>query len=283
LRLAVAFTFLAVSAALGTLQPTAMPAALRVVTVPILEDNYAYLIVDETSKTCAAVDPAEAQKVVAAAEREDLKLTHVLTTHSHWDHAGGNADMVRLVPGIEVVGGKGDNAAAVTREVGDGDCVMVGALKIGVLYTPCHTPGHVTFVAEDPDGPACVFTGDTLFVAGCGNFNSGTPQQMYTALIEKIGALPKDSLIFCGHEYTEKNLMYAQTAEPDNIDIGKKLERVRAARRTGAPTVPSTLGEEWMTNPFMRCREATLLAYTGESDAVKCLAVIRARKSAWRP
>lgn len=257
--------------------------ALRVVTVPILEDNYAYIIVDETSKSAAAVDPADANAVVAAAAREGVTLTHVLTTHCHWDHAGGNKDMVNMCPGIEVVGGKGDNAAAVTREVGDGDNVMVGALKIGVLYTPCHTPGHVTFVVENPDGPKCVFTGDTLFVAGCGNFNAGTPQQMYTALVEKIGSLPPDSLVYCGHEYTEKNLMYAQSAEPENVDISRKLELVRTTRSAGKPTVPSTIADEWKTNPFMRCREPSLLSYTGECDAVQCLAVIRARKSAWRP
>eukprot|EP00802_Teleaulax_amphioxeia_P022813 Tamp_23300.p1 GENE.Tamp_23300~~Tamp_23300.p1 ORF type:complete len:288 (+),score=48.22 Tamp_23300:82-864(+) len=258
--------------------------ALRVVTVPVLSDNYAYLVVDEESRTAAAVDPAEADKVVAAAAREGVRLSHVLTTHCHWDHAGGNADMVRLCPGIEVVGGRGDNAAAVTHEVGDGDVVRVGGLSIGVLYTPCHTPGHVTFVAEDPGGgPKCVFTGDTLFVAGCGNFNAGTPQQMYTALIEKIGALSADSLIYCGHEYTEKNLMYAQTAEPDNQAIRDKLDWVRSVRSAGQPTVPSTLADEWKTNPFMRCGEPSMLAYTGETDAVKSLAVVRARKSAWRP
>ena len=283
--LLVALACLATCSVSGTaLRTTAMP-ALRVVTVPILEDNYAYIIIDEDSKQAAAVDPADASTVVAAASRERVQLTHVLTTHSHWDHAGGNADMVKLCPGIEVVGGKGDNAAAVTREVGDGDCVLVGTrIKVGVLYTPCHTRGHVTFVAEDPEGgPACVFTGDTLFVAGCGNFNAGTPDQMYNALIGKIGTLPPESLVYCGHEYTEKNLMYAQSTEPLNEDIKIKLKWVRLMRSSGKPTVPSTIADEWKTNPFMRCREPSLLAYTGQSDAIKCLALIRQRKSAWCP
>jgi len=106
---------------------------------------------------------------------------------------------------------------------------------------------------------------------------------MFTALVEKIGSLPRETYVYCGHEYTEKNLLFAQAAEPGNAAITEKLARVRATRSSGQPTVPSTLADEWETNPFMRCREPSLLSYTGETDPVTCLGVIRARKSAWRP
>jgi len=122
-----------------------------------------------------------------------------------------------------------------------------------------------------------------MFVAGCGNFNSGTPKQMYAALVEKIGSLPGNTLVYVGHEYTEKNLMFAQTAEPTNQAIKEKLEWTRRQRATGGFSVPSTIESEWATNPFLRCREQSLLQYTGKSDPVECLAEVRKRKSAWRP
>ena len=233
-------------------------------------DNYAYLVIDEATKKAACIDPAEPKVVLEAAKKENVELTHILTTHAHWDHAGGNEEMKRLVPNLEVVGGKGDRAQAVMREVGDGDTVLVGSLEVKVLYTPCHTAGHVCYYLEPKDGRCCVFTGDTMFVAGCGNFNAGTPQQMFHALVEKIGSLPPDTLVYvsdrcpgtcelmgsmqCGHEYTEKNLMYAQTAEPNNQAIKDKLAWVRQQRAQGNPTVPSTVSTEWQINPFLRCR-----------------------------
>ncbi|KAJ1467845.1 beta-lactamase-like protein [Baffinella frigidus] len=192
-------------------------AAQRVHTIPIFDDNFAYIL-DGGDGTAACVDPADAKAVFKFAQSKGLTLTHILTTHSHWDHAGGNADMKKLVPGIEIIGGKGDGAAAVTREVWEGDSFKVGDVGVGVLATPCHTKGHVTFVCDFGSGPRCAFTGDTLFVAGCGNFNDGTPKQMYEALYSKIGELPDETLLYVGHEYTLSNLKFAAHAEPASSD-----------------------------------------------------------------
>eukprot|EP00961_Rhodomonas_salina_P195628 2641168-Rhodomonas_salina.1 len=228
-----------------------------------MSDNFSYLIIDEATKIAAVVDPAEPATVLEAIKREGVNCTQVLTTHSHFDHAGGNSVMAKSIPGIAIIGGKGDNAQAVTKEVGEGDVIKIGTIDVQVLYTPCHTPGHVTFVADAKDGtPKCAFTGDTMFVAGCGNLNSGTPAQMYTALVEKIGTLPPETLVYVsllpprtpesthtnthkhtntmysrprryagadrtlqqvGHEYTVKNLMFAVTVEPENVAIQQKL------------------------------------------------------------
>ena len=136
--------------------------------------------------------------MMAAARAANATLVAVLTTHNHWDHAGGNNQIKALVPGLAITGGQGDEAEGVTREVWQDDVVEIGALRIGVLATPCHTPGHVSYVVPPLGGePGAVFTGDTLFVAGCGNFNAGTPEQMYTALYERIGALPVFMIFFC--------------------------------------------------------------------------------------
>jgi hydroxyacylglutathione hydrolase len=254
--------------------------AMRVVVVPMLEDNYAYLLIDDASKQAAVVDPVEPAKAVAAATEHHVKLVAVLTTHSHWDHDGGNPEMARLIPDIPIYGGQGDGAKAVTKELVQGDTVCVGGLEVRVLSTPCHTPGHVSyFVQEGAD--RALFTGDTLFVAGCGNFNSGTPQQMYNALIKQIGALPRDTKVYVGHEYTVSNLRFAQVVEPKNDAARKKLAWAQEQRKAGVPTVPSTLEDEFNTNPFMRIGEPSLAAYTGKADPVDILLEVRTRKTEW--
>jgi len=173
-------------------------------------------------------------------------------------------------------------ACFVREQVGDGDSIEVGKLNFSVLFTPCHTPGHVTFVLDSAK-PKCCFTGDTLFVGGCGSFNSGTPQQMYSALVEKIGSLPPSTLVYVGHEYTLKNFLFALHADPGNEAARAKLEWVRDQRGKGLPTVPSTIEDELTTNPFVRCREEALKAFTGKQNAVECLAELRRLKSAWKP
>jgi len=207
--------------------------AARVVIVPLFSDNYAYLLIDVVSRLAAAVDPAEPLKIAAALEAENVKLDSILTTHSHADHAGGNVEMARLYPGIKVYGGRGDGADGVTEEVWDGSVVKVGSLEVHVIATPCHTPGHVSYsVPGGPSSTGCVFTGDTLFIAGCGNFNSGTPAFMHDAF-SKLGALPRSTLVYAGHEYTISNLQFASLVEPDNKAIAKKLEWAQSQRVQG--------------------------------------------------
>lgn len=220
--------------------------------MPALDDNYMYMIVDKSTKQAAVVDPVSPSTVFAEADKRGVTITAVLTTHNHWDHAGGNEEIAAKIPGIVIYGGKGDDAAAVTKEVGHDDTFKVGELAFRVLYTPCHTPGHVCYVAESTtDSPPMVFTGDTMFVAGCGNFNQGTPEMM-TAGFEELGKLPGETLVFVGHEYTQSNLEYAVFADPDNSIVAAKLEWCKAKRASGEYTVPSTMKQEHDTNPFLR-------------------------------
>eukprot|EP00462_Mataza_sp_D1_P016737 CAMPEP_0175159600 /NCGR_PEP_ID=MMETSP0087-20121206/23514_1 /TAXON_ID=136419 /ORGANISM="Unknown Unknown, Strain D1" /LENGTH=260 /DNA_ID=CAMNT_0016447671 /DNA_START=18 /DNA_END=796 /DNA_ORIENTATION=+ len=253
--------------------------------VPVLQDNYAYLLVDESTKSAAAVDPVEPEKVLAAAKKAGVTISTVLTTHSHWDHAGGNNKLKQLVKGVEVVGGVGDNAEGVTREVKEGDVVKVGEVEVQVLSTPCHTAGHVCYFVRGEEGksPGVVFTGDTMFVGGCGNFNDGTPEQMTKAMLYTLGSLPADTLVYVGHEYTLKNFAFGLFAEPNNKELAAKMAWAQAQRAKGLPTVPSTIKDEWATNPFMRVREASIQEFTKQKDEVKGLFAVRKAKNQWVP
>jgi hydroxyacylglutathione hydrolase len=200
---------------------------MQVITVPIFSDNYSYIIVDRASRQCAAVDPADPSSLLTRISEEGLELKYILTTHSHSDHAGGNVRMKESVPGVVVVGGKGDRAAGVTMECGEGDSISFGCVNITVISTPCHTQGHVCYLAGASDSsssssPLSLFTGDTLFVAGCGNFNSGTAAQMLAAF-DKINSLPPETQLYVGHEYTVRNLKFALSVEPSNAEVQKKL------------------------------------------------------------
>merc|ERR1712086_69591 len=248
----------------------------RVTTVRALSDNYMYLIVDPATKQAAVVDPVEPERVLAAAAQQGATVTTVLCTHSHWDHAGGNSKIKALVPGIHIYGGKGDHAEAVDIEVGQGDSFSVGQLQVDVLFTPCHTPGHVCYIVDGTD----VFTGDTLFVGGCGNFNRGTPAQMASAFA-KLGNLPAETRAWVGHEYTIANLSYAAFVEPDNEALLRKLEWAQQSVQAGRATVPTTIGEEHRTNPFMRAvfGVETVLAHCGTNDPTAALRFVRQEKS----
>ena len=156
---------------------------VRVVPVPALEDNYMYVVIDEETKQCGVIDPVDAAAIQAAAEREGATITSILTTHSHWDHAGGNVELKKRCSSIEVVyGGKNDGVAGCTKELSDGDTFALGNSTVQVLSTPCHTAGHICYLVDGN-----VFTGDTMFVSGCGNFNSGTPAQMASAFQKLSG------------------------------------------------------------------------------------------------
>eukprot|EP00049_Salpingoeca_infusionum_P014347 m.268169 g.268169 ORF g.268169 m.268169 type:complete len:268 (-) comp15652_c0_seq9:2101-2904(-) len=256
------------------------PIPVEVVPIPLFSDNYAYLVYDAESKQGAVVDPAEPSKVVDVVQRLGVNVTAILTTHSHWDHADGNEVFKKMVPGCVCYGGAGDGAQAVDTEVNHGDTITVGSMSVSVIGTPCHTPGHVCYYIKTPtDG--VVFTGDTLFIAGCGNFNSGTPQQMYTALCERLGSLDDATKVYVGHEYTVKNLQFAALVEPQNEALAAKLAWAKAQREEGRATVPSTIGDEKQTNPFMRCGEKDVLAFSGTTDAVESIAFVRRAKTKW--
>ena len=217
---------------------------VRVVPVPALEDNYMYVLIDEETKQCGVVDPVDASAMITAAEREGATITAILTTHSHWDHAGGNVELKKRCASVEVVyGGAGDGVAGCTKELNDGDTFALGNSTVQVLSTPCHTAGHICYLVDGN-----VFTGDTMFVSGCGNFNSGTPAQMAQAF-QKLLALPDDTKVWVGHEYTCKNCRFALFAEPDNAEIQRRLKWAESCHSW---TVPSTIGDEKRCNPFAR-------------------------------
>ncbi|XP_039333831.1 hydroxyacylglutathione hydrolase, mitochondrial isoform X1 [Saimiri boliviensis] len=256
---------------------------MKVEVLPALTDNYMYLVIDDETKEAAIVDPVQPQKVVEEAKKHGVKLTTVLTTHHHWDHAGGNEKLVKLEPGLKVYGGD-DRIGALTHKVTHLSTLQVGSLNVKCLSTPCHTSGHICYFVTKPGGsqPPAVFTGDTLFVAGCGKFYEGTADEMCKALLEVLGRLPADTRVYCGHEYTINNLKFARHVEPGNAAVQEKLVWAKEKYNIGEPTVPSTLAEEFTYNPFMRVREKTVQQHAGETDPVTTMRAVRREKDQFK-
>ncbi|XP_078435315.1 metallo-hydrolase/oxidoreductase superfamily protein [Wolffia australiana] len=257
---------------------------MKILHIPCLEDNYAYLILDERSGEAAVVDPVEPEKVLQVAKEVGADVKLVLTTHHHWDHAGGNDKIRQMVPGIKVFGGSIDNVRGCTNKLENGDRLSLGGgVEILALHTPCHTKGHISyFVSSKDEEPPAVFTGDTLFIAGCGKFFEGTADQMYQSLCITLGSLPKPTRVYCGHEYTVKNLQFAATVEPENVKIKEKLSWASNQRRAKLPTIPSTIGEEHDINPFMRADLPEIQAKVGCSSPAETMKEIRRLKDTWR-
>jgi len=231
---------------------------MAIITVPQLADNFAYLVVDDASKIAGVVDCGEASKVLDEVKRQGVRLVAVLSTHWHGDHVGGNAELIRAMPGLRIYGARAENGRipGMTDEVADGDSVEVGGLRGQVIGIPAHTNGHVAYYFPELKA---VFTGDTLFVGGCGRVFEGRAATMVESLA-KLAALPDNTQVFCGHEYTEKNLRFALTLEPSNQALQAKHRSAVAARAAGKWTVPSTIGEEKRTNPFLRTDSAEIRA-----------------------
>ncbi len=237
---------------------------MAITIVPQLSDNFAYLISDDASGECAVVDCAEADKILAAVKQHKLNLTSVLTTHWHGDHSGGNTDIVAKVPGLRVFGASAENGRipALSNPVADGDKFKVGSLEARVIGIPAHTNGHVAYYFPQLKS---VFTGDTLFVAGCGRVFEGKAATMVDSL-RKLAALPDDTKVYCGHEYTEKNLRFALTLEPNNQRLKSKHEWSKKVVSEGGFTVPSTIEDEKLTNPFLRADSPELQASVKRVD-----------------
>jgi len=222
---------------------------MRVLAVPCLKDNFAYLVIDGTN--AAVVDPGEAGPVTA--QLEGITLKAIWLTHHHWDHVGGVEALVAAHPELEVVAHTKDRGRApkVTRFVEEGDTVELGSVRARIIHNPGHTLGAISYWIEDGDG--AVFTGDTLFAAGCGRIFEGTPEMMHASLA-KLAALPPSTRVYFGHEYTEANLKFAARVEPNNEAIAAR----RAALRT--PSTPSTIADERATNPFLLANDVAEFA-----------------------
>ena len=223
--------------------------------IPCLRDNYAYLLLCPQTQATAVVDPSEADPVQAELERRGLSLTAILNTHHHWDHVGGNEALQAEHPGIRIFGYASDRGRipGQTEFLEVGDVVKFGEIEGTILHNPGHTSGAITYVFGDQ-----AFTGDTLFAAGCGRVFEGTMAQMHHSLNGVLGGLPDPTRLYFGHEYTERNLEFAQSVEPGNAAVSKRLDAVRQSRRQGQFTPPTTLAEERQTNPFLRCQSPQL-------------------------
>ena len=235
---------------------------LDIVRVPVLSDNYAWLVHDTDSGETMAIDPGEAAPLIAAADARGWRIGHVWTTHWHPDHTGGNAAMKEQ--GATVTGPAAEAAKIPTLDIAvtEGDTVALGRHVAHVMTVPGHTQGHVAFHFAD-DG--VIFTGDTLFAMGCGRLFEGTPADMF-ANMQRYAALPDATIVYCGHEYTQSNGRYALVAEPENTAIRNRMVEVDAARARGEATIPTTIGLERETNPFLRATSADQL---GERRAAK--------------
>lgn len=251
---------------------------MKVRVLPALSDNYMYLIMDENTKQAAIVDPVAPDIVLQAVEEEGVNLTKILTTHHHWDHAGGNKALVQKCKNALQVFGGDERVDALTNEVKHGDKFTIGDIQVECIFTPCHTKGHICYHLTAAGQTPAVFTGDTLFVAGCGRFFEGTAEEMHSALIDKLGALSDNTHVFCGHEYTLQNLKFAQHVEKDNTDIMQRIQWADDRRKNNKPTVPSTIGDEKKTNPFMRVGNSSVQKHAGTSTPIETMAAIRKEK-----
>jgi len=216
---------------------------------PCLEDNYGYLAHDRDAAVTAAIDTPDASAILAALAARGWTLTHILNTHHHADHAGGNLELKRRT-GCRIVGPRADAARipGIDVEVGEGEAFELGLHRVEVLDTPGHTRGHIVYFLPDDD---TAFVGDTLFSLGCGRLFEGTPTQMWSSL-QKIMRWPERTRIYCAHEYTQANGRFAVTVEPGNRALAERVADVARLRAAGKSTVPSTLALEKATNPFLR-------------------------------
>lgn len=251
--------------------------ALVIHMFPCLDDNYGYLVHDPVSGSTAAIDTPEASAIEAALAERGWHLTHILNTHHHYDHAGGN-EALKAHWHCTVVGAAGDAARipGIDLRVSEGDLVALGAHVAQVFEVPGHTSGHIAYYFADA---GAVFVGDTLFALGCGRLFEGTPAQMWDSL-GKLMRLPDDTRVYCAHEYTASNARFALSVEPENPALVARAETIRTLRAEGKPTVPSTIGLEKATNPFLRVESAELQRSVDRvgADAVEIFAETRRRK-----
>lgn len=231
---------------------------VELVTVPCLRDNYAFLVHNHTTGDTALIDAPEASPIAVELARRNWRLTDILLTHHHDDHVGG---LATLRGDARVIGAKADahRLPPLDLAVAEGDLLQICGQTTHVIDVPGHTVGHIAFHMPDA---GFAFTGDSLMALGCGRLFEGTPAQMWESL-QKLRALPGETQICSGHEYTESNARFAVSLDPDNPDLTLRIKAIETARAAGQPTVPSGLEDERRTNPFLRADDAGLKAHLG--------------------
>jgi hydroxyacylglutathione hydrolase len=257
---------------------------LSVLAVPAFNDNYLWLIHDGVH--AAVVDPGDAAPIIAALETHNLSLVAILLTHHHADHVGGVSTLLKQY-NVPVFGPRDEPIEGITQAMSEGDTAIVPelALSLRALNVPGHTRGHIAYYTPERNW---LFCGDTLFAGGCGRLFEGTPMQMTTSLA-KLTALPDATQVFCAHEYTLSNLRFAHEIEPENDALGARIRNEQAKRERGEPTVPSTIGLEKLTNPFLRCDEPTVIErlvsagrLPGQREPVAVFAALREWKNVYK-
>ena len=255
---------------------------LTITPLPAFNDNYLWLLT--RGREAAVVDPGDAAPVRQALERLNLRLCAILVTHHHGDHVGGVVEL-KARTGATVYGPAAEAIEGLDHRLGGGDGVSVLGISFRVIEVPGHTAGHIAYFAPD-ETPPLLFCGDTLFACGCGRLFEGTPTQMVNSL-DALAALPPATRVYCAHEYTLANIRFALTVEPSNPALATRAARDQATRTRGEPTVPSTIGLELATNPFLRCdvaavRSAITRDTTDTVDRTAIFAALREKKNAFR-
>ncbi|MGO1120377.1 hydroxyacylglutathione hydrolase [Rhodovibrionaceae bacterium A322] len=250
---------------------------LQIHQVPVLSDNYVYLAHCPESGDTAVVDPAVAAPVLAAAKDLGWTITHIINTHHHGDHIGGNGE-IQAATGCKIIAAQVDRHRIpnIDQAVVEGDRIQIGNAQAEVFFVPGHTSGHIAYWFEESDA---LFCGDTLFALGCGRMFEGNPTQFWSSL-SKLRALPDSTRVYCAHEYTQANARFAVSVDPANAELLSRADAIDAARAKGLPTVPSLLGEEKQTNPFLRADKPDLAAHLNMAgrDPIEVFAEVRARK-----
>ncbi|WP_353674171.1 hydroxyacylglutathione hydrolase [Synechocystis sp. LKSZ1] len=254
---------------------------MEILRLPALSDNYIFLLHDPTSQTAAVVDPAEPQPVLEALQQIGATLVAIFNTHHHGDHVGANNTLLKQFSGLTIYGGAEDQGRIPGQSIflADGDRVTFADREAQVFFVPGHTRAHIAyyFPPSTATEPGELFCGDTIFAGGCGRLFEGTPAQMVQS-IGRLRALPDNTRVWCAHEYTLGNLKFALTVEPDNTDLQERYAQVNQARQRDEATVPSWLGTEKRTNPFLRWDSPAIQQAMAQKEPERVFARLRGLK-----